>query len=274
MKVRIITGVVAFCLLVPFIVFSDGFLWNVAVAIISAVCMFEILCCIKMLDVLPLSIPALAYSLVLPLICQGSFRTLYNATIIFVFLMFVIAVLSRNRYHTSQVTLIAGLAVFAVNALTGMVMLRRQECGLFLLILVFLCAWGSDIGGYCVGRLFGTKQLAPILSPKKTVEGAIGAVLTSVLFCVLFGLICNAFSFVRADVWLLALTGALASVFAQFGDLAASLMKRHYSIKDFGTVFPGHGGMMDRFDSVIGVCVFLVFFTGRPDLLALFLPAV
>ena len=271
MKRRTTTAIIAFCCFIPFLIFSDGYLWNIALAIICGMSMFELLCCTKTLANPGLSVPALAYSVLVPLFLQGMTGTLANFANIFLFVMFAIGVLSRNRYHTSQITLVAGLCLFVTNTLSGLIVIRRQpDIGLYLMILVFLISWGSDTGAYCSGRLFGSRPLAPELSPKKTVEGAIGAVIITTVVCVLYGLICNSFAFVEANVGLLALTGFLGSLFAQTGDLIASLFKRHYSIKDFGTIFPGHGGFMDRFDSVIGVTLFILLLTSRPELVPLF----
>ncbi|MBR6529883.1 MAG: phosphatidate cytidylyltransferase [Clostridia bacterium] len=270
MKTRSITAAIAFLCFLPFLIFSDGFLWNVAVAIISGVCMFEILCCIKIPTAYGLSIPAILYAITLPLLCQGLSSTLSNGATLFLFLMFTIGVFSKNRYHTSQITLVSALCLFLTNALTSLVVIRRQECGILMLILVLIIAWGSDTSAYVCGRLFGTRKLAPELSPKKTVEGSIGSVIITVILCVVFGLIVNAFSLAQADIGLLALIGLIGNLFAQMGDLIASLFKRHYSIKDFGTVFPGHGGFLDRFDSVVGVCVLMLMVSSRPELLPLF----
>lgn len=269
-KTRSITALVAFLCFIPFLVFSDGFLWNVAVAIICGVCMFELLCCIKMPDLYGLSVPAIAYATLMPLLHQGLSATLSNSTNLFLFLMFVIGVLAKNRYHTSQITLVSALTLFSTNSLCSLIVIRRQELGLLLVILVLLIAWGSDTSAYLCGRLFGTRPLAPELSPKKTVEGSLGSLFITVILCVVYGLICNAFALAQANVGLLALIGAIGNLFAQFGDLVASLFKRHYSIKDFGTIFPGHGGFLDRFDSVIGVSLFIALIISRPELVPIF----
>ncbi len=274
MKLRSITAVIAFLCFLPFFIFSDGFLWNIAITIIGGACMFELLCCIKMQNALGLSIPTIAYAVLLPLFCHGLPSTLSNGASLFLFVMFTIGVFAKNRYHTSQITLAGALCLFLVNSLTALVLIRRQDCGLLLTILVFVIAWGADTSAYICGRLFGTRRLAPNLSPKKTVEGSIGSFIITVILCVVYGLILNAFSLAHANVGLLALIGAVGNLFAQMGDLVASLFKRHYSIKDFGGIFPGHGGFLDRFDSVIGVCVMMLLVISRPELLPLITPIV
>lgn len=272
MKTRTLTAIIAFACFLPFLIFSDTYWWNVFVAVLCGACTFELLCCSKILTALGISIPAIAYSVLVPLIYrdQSMDSVLVHLSALFLFLMFVAGVFAKNRYHTSQITLVAALTLLVTGSFVGLITLRTKECGLLFLILAFLIAWGTDTSAYLCGRLFGTRRLAPNLSPKKTVEGSIGSFLITTLLCVIFGLICNSFALAQANVWCLALAGAIGNVFAQLGDLCASLIKRHYSVKDFGTVFPGHGGFMDRFDSVMGVCVFLVLFSSRPELIALF----
>lgn len=124
--------------------------------------------------------------------------------------------------------------------------------GIYLIWLVFLCSWGSDTCAYCVGILIGKHKMTPKLSPKKSVEGAVGGVVGAAL---LFGLyanyVINPFS-TQEIGWLSAMClGAVGALLSMVGDLAASAIKRDHDIKDYGKLIPGHGGIMDRFDSVI-----------------------
>lgn len=112
--------------------------------------------------------------------------------------------------------------------------------------LVFLTAFGTDIMAYFSGYAFGKHKLCPKISPKKTIEGSIGGTLGSVLFCGLFG-----YFFLPEFITHCMIIGALGGVVSQFGDLTASIFKRKMGIKDYGNLIPGHGGIMDRFDSVL-----------------------
>lgn len=134
-----------------------------------------------------------------------------------------------------------------------LVMIDRSALPLFLW-LVLLAAFGTDIFAYFTGFFFGKRKLSPTISPKKTVEGAIGGVAGSVLLCGLFG-----FLFVP-HLWIAAAAiGLIGSVAAQFGDLTASLLKRNMGIKDFGNLIPGHGGVLDRFDSILFTAPFVYY---------------
>ncbi len=144
---------------------------------------------------------------------------------------------------------------FYVAVMLSCIYLTRDlPDGVYLVWLVFLSAWGCDTCAYCAGRLFGKHPMTPKLSPKKTVEGAIGGVVGAALLTIIYGLLFR--DGMGADmryILMLAAIAAAGALIAMVGDLAASAIKRHYDIKDFGKLIPGHGGIMDRFDSVIFV---------------------
>ena len=128
---------------------------------------------------------------------------------------------------------------------------RNLPGGIFSVWLVFVCSWGCDTCAYCVGMLIGKHKLAPILSPKKSIEGGIGGILGAALIGVLYGLAINYWGNAAADILEYAIIGAVGGAISQIGDLAASAIKRYHNIKDYGKLIPGHGGILDRFDSVI-----------------------
>ena len=135
-----------------------------------------------------------------------------------------------------------------------MAFVARTRClphGIFLYLLIFICASVSDVCALAVGMAIGKHKLAPVLSPKKTIEGAIGGVAGSALVSFLLGMVLHRLD-QSANVTALFLSiGICGSFIGQTGDLAASAIKRNYGIKDYGTLIPGHGGIMDRFDSII-----------------------
>lgn len=125
------------------------------------------------------------------------------------------------------------------------------EIGVYYILLPLVAAFMSDACALFAGMAFGKHKLAPELSPHKTVEGAVGGFAGSIIFCCLYGLIMQLCFQLRVNYLLLALYGAFGSIIAQIGDLSFSYIKRQYHLKDFGNILPGHGGVLDRFDSVI-----------------------
>ncbi|MFR3499954.1 MAG: phosphatidate cytidylyltransferase, partial [Paraclostridium bifermentans] len=119
--------------------------------------------------------------------------------------------------------------------------------------LIFIISFMTDTFAYFSGYLFGKHKLIPTISPKKTIEGSIGGILGSTICCVIFGYI------FKLDIPHMVLVGSIGSIVAQFGDLFASAIKRYVGIKDYGKLIPGHGGILDRFDSVILVAPFVYY---------------
>jgi len=125
------------------------------------------------------------------------------------------------------------------------------EYGNILIWLLFVSAWATDSMAYFTGMAIGKHKLCPKISPKKTVEGAIGGILGCVVFDILFIYIISRFNTFSVNYTNAIILALLASVFSQIGDLAASRIKREYDVKDFGNLIPGHGGILDRFDSAL-----------------------
>lgn len=160
-------------------------------------------------------------------------------------------VLKYPKYNTEQVFVsILGL-LYLPMMLSYIYQIRIAEDGLFSLWLIFLCSWGCDTCAYCVGVLFGKHKLAPVLSPKKSIEGAVGGVVGAALLGALYGAVVKNHMVMENPSLYFAIICAVGAVISQFGDLIASGIKRQHDIKDYGKLIPGHGGILDRFDSVI-----------------------
>ncbi len=143
---------------------------------------------------------------------------------------------------------------FYITLMLGNIyLIRESEHGAYIVWLIFICAFCSDTGAYFTGSAIGKHKLTPVLSPKKTYEGAVGGILFTAFVAGFYGYCMYEFWHVgKENMFLLyAVLGAVGSVFAQIGDLAASSIKRYVGIKDYGKIMPGHGGVLDRFDSVL-----------------------
>lgn len=135
-----------------------------------------------------------------------------------------------------------------------------EDVGIYIVWLVFICSWVCDTCAYCVGMLIGKHKLAPKLSPKKSIEGSLGGIAGSSFVGAVYGFALQSVIATETNPALLfALIGAAGSVISQIGDLAASAIKRNYEVKDYGKLIPGHGGILDRFDSVIATAPIIYF---------------
>lgn len=180
----------------------------------------------------------------------------YTFALIVFFVMTLMAsyVFEFPKIKTESVMAAIFGVMYVVAMLSFVYIVRQGGNGLYNVWLIFLCSWGSDTCAYLAGVAFGKHKMAPVLSPKKSVEGAVGGVLGAALL-----------GFIYASVFKNNISGALdpriaypivcgaGSLIAMTGDLAASAVKRNHDIKDYGKLIPGHGGIMDRFDSVIFV---------------------
>ena len=175
------------------------------------------------------------------------------AVLLFWILMFAEMMLARLNLQFEKVVVCFVAGILIPYFLTSLVRIHVNENGRYFILIPFVLAFLSDTGAYFAGRAFGKHKLAPLISPNKTVEGVVGGVLGAVLGMLLYCLIlqyCFDFevSYLNALVY-----GMLGSIGAVFGDLCFSVIKRQTGIKDYGNLIPGHGGILDRFDSMIVV---------------------
>ncbi|MFI3176435.1 MAG: phosphatidate cytidylyltransferase [Eubacteriales bacterium] len=168
--------------------------------------------------------------------------------------LMVAYVLLFPKYHINQILATYFAMFYAPVMLSFIYFIRELEEGIFLVWLIVVVSWVCDTGAFAIGMGLGKHKLAPMLSPKKTIEGAIGGIVSATVVGVLF------LNWFVEESWiLLAIICIIGSILAQIGDLAASAIKRNYEIKDYGRLIPGHGGIMDRFDSVIFIAPIIYF---------------
>ena len=137
--------------------------------------------------------------------------------------------------------------------LTALIRILTMDIGIYVILIPFIVAFMSDAGAYFVGLRFGKHKLAPVISPKKTIEGSVGGVVGATVLLVIYGIAVSSLTDTTLSVPLCIAVGIFGAVLGQVGDLSFSIVKRKSGIKDYGKIFPGHGGVLDRFDSVIFV---------------------
>ena len=157
----------------------------------------------------------------------------------------------KLNFEMLSVTICAGVLVPFM--LASIVQVHTMRLGRYFIMIPFIMAFGPDAGAYFAGRAFGQHKLAPVISPNKTVEGMIGGLLTGMLMMVLYTLILQLGFSMKVNYMYALIYGLVGSLGATFGDLCFSVIKRQTGIKDYGSIFPGHGGVLDRFDSMVVV---------------------
>lgn len=270
MKARIIVA----CIFVPILFVIMFFLPPEAtaalVALISAVGVYELLRPLKK----SIGNAVIIISVITaPAVCAWRYfgtalanKLMFAWVLLFVIAVFCVLMFSKREekpgYPDIAAALFGALAIpFFLSSLS---VLRAAEHGRLLVLAPFVSAFISDGGAYFAGRALGKHKLAPEISPKKTVEGSVGGFIASAVFMLVYGLVIDLTSDISVSYAWLSLYGIIGSAVGQIGDLTFSYIKRRYGIKDFGTLLPGHGGILDRFDSLVFVAplteVLLMFF--------------
>ena len=257
---RIITSLVAICVLVPVLFLSATPVLPIAIGIATLIGIFEMLQCMGLHKKYYLAIPLYIASLVIPSMYRFVGDNVIVTTICFIaatfylVLIFISVIWSHGKLAFSDALSMFIICVYIISAMNSILYVRDfGDSGKYIYLLTFLGAWMTDIFAYFTGVFFGKHKLIEDVSPKKTIEGSIGGIVFCSVSFVVFGIIIQLITGRSANVLFLALSGIIVSVISQVGDLIMSVIKRHYNVKDYGKIFPGHGGMLDRFDSVLAV---------------------
>ncbi|WP_391208707.1 phosphatidate cytidylyltransferase [Psychrobacillus sp. L4] len=259
MKQRIITGAIAAAFFVP-IVFLGGSFFNILIYFMAAIGLFELLRMkgIKLYSIAGLISILLLFVLLIPNsiavnLSQITGHTKTEWLFVAVFLLLIYSVFVKNQFTFDD-------AAFAIMATLYVgigfyYFIETREIGLTYVIFALVVVWTTDSGAYFTGRKFGKRKLWPEISPNKTVEGFIGGIVCAIIAAFILQWITP---FSSSYIILIGITIA-ASIFGQLGDLVESAIKRHYNVKDSGKILPGHGGILDRFDSLLFVIPLLHF---------------
>lgn len=250
-KTRLLSGIIL-VLIALLTIISGGDILFGTILIISLIGMTELY---KVLDVNKKLLGFVGYAAAIAyygLIRFGRADMVTFLSIIFLIALMFVYVFAYPKYRSEHVMLTFFGLFYVAVMLSYVYQTRMLEQGAFLVWLIFLCSWGCDTCAYCVGVLFGKHKMAPVLSPKKSIEGAVGGVVGAALLGVIYAVCINKFA-AGADAKVLeyAIICGVGALISMVGDLTASAIKRNHEIKDYGKLIPGHGGILDRFDSVI-----------------------
>ncbi len=258
MKQRIISAVVFGAIFLPITIYG-GTPVMVLAYLLASIALYELL---KMRKLSLFSVPGLISLLLLwifmlPKKFQVVLETLHFTKIEFVLLAVLLfltyTVATKNRFNFDDVAF-SILSIFYVG-IGFFYFVETREAGLTFMFYSLFIIWATDSGAYFIGRALGKRKLWPEISPNKTIEGSIGGVISALVVAFLFLL----FTDIGASPIQLGIITIVLSVFGQIGDLVESALKRHYEVKDSGNIMPGHGGILDRFDSLLFVWPLLYF---------------
>ena len=245
---RIISGIILFSALLIILIFGNTTIVNIAVSIVGILAISEYFNAFKNKDkgdrIIGLIIAAMiAFLDIIPI------GILMLLTPIVITILFTKAIITNMKTNFVDIAVSGFGILYVLGFLMFVPLLYKAENGKFLIWYIAIASWGTDTFAYFVGSLIGKHKLTPI-SPKKSVEGSIGGIIGAVLLCI------NKFANLEISYLAILAIVFLLSALSQIGDLAASSIKRFTKIKDFGDIIPGHGGMLDRIDSIIFIAPF------------------
>ncbi len=261
---RIITAIVGIALLAVVFIFSDTIVLQIAFGLMALVGVYEMLGCIGMRkNFIVSAVLYLMTAAAVVLTCcveKHSFFIAIYASLLFLVLtvIFASSVFSEGKIPVDKACISFTTAAYIITGFISIILLRSVAHGKEVFLLVFLAPWITDTFAYFGGWLFGKHKLIPSVSPKKTIEGSICGTVFCTVACFFYGYGLEKLFEKTYALYMFAVMGFLISVVSQIGDLIFSLIKRRYGIKDYGFVFPGHGGVLDRFDSVIATAPLLL----------------
>lgn len=265
---RIITAVVCISLFIPVCIFSDTLVFPIIFSFLSLVATVEVLRCVgnKNMFIMILSCILAVCGPVLSRIVPDSgifILAFFAVSFVYLLINMTVSVFSHGKYDVEIAALSFMTVFYVISSFTSIVLLRDTQNGQYIYLLAFVGPWVSDTFAYFTGYFFGKHKLIEDVSPKKTVEGSIGGILFTGVSFIIYALVLIHFVHASFDpsYVALAIVGFIVSIISQIGDLMASLIKRKFGVKDYGKLFPGHGGVMDRFDSVLPVAPLLLIIT-------------
>ena len=274
MKARVVVGFALVALMIFVLFFTPGWTMALGLSLISALAVQELLETTKYIRKKRLIIYSIAIAISIPLwyyfkTPEWSGELIVAAMLAIIVLLFAEGLIDPEGVSFEMVSVIFVVSLVIPMFFSALIRINDplSPVSKYIIIIPFICAFGCDTAAFQVGRVIGKRKLAPVISPKKTVEGAIAGVAGVLILMAAYGLTMQYAYNLNVNYLLLLLYGLVGSVAAQLGDLSMSLVKRGFGLKDFGALLPGHGGVMDRFDS-------LLFAAPAVELLLFLLPAV
>lgn len=258
LKQRIITGAALVVALIVILILGTPFV-EIAIALLASIAVMELFGAVKLSGNKILMIVSVIGTVGLVAVQYFGAHFFNPVMYVYILALFLIYMANMNRFSFEEIAKTFFITIYVAFMFAHIILVRNMEYGNFLIWVVLIGAFVTDTAALFGGKFFGRHKLCPKLSPKKTVEGSISGILGCVICTLIFCLICNiGFGLEINYLWAVVI-GLGASIVSQLGDLSASCIKRQFGIKDYGKIFPGHGGVMDRFDSLFFVAPFVYY---------------
>ena len=258
---RVITALVGFPIVAALLILGNKYVIDAVFAIVAIFALYEYNHALK-LKAKPvqwigyLACCLLAFIHIIPIQHLVNIIGIMLPTTILI--LFLHVIISNMKININDIALTLLGICYIVLFLLFLPVLMGRENGKLLVWYVIFAAWGTDVFAYCVGMKFGKHKFSPV-SPKKSIEGCIGGALGAVLCFIIYTIFLNNVYDMNINYLMIGFIGVILSFIGQVGDFSASTIKRYVGIKDYSNLFPGHGGMLDRIDSVIFIAPFAYF---------------
>jgi len=251
MLVRIISGVIGAIVLICILLAGEAAV-SLAVAVASVIALYEMYKSVGAVKNIWMLLYGVILAVMLPFM-DGNHSGVFLMVVLYTVAMFVTMLISHETVSVEEMAKTYCLTLYITLFMSCIAYIRGMDDGASLIWAVIIGAFASDIFAYFTGVFLGRHKLCPKISPKKTIEGSIGGIVGTALCFVLYGVVLSTFLAFKVSYLQLIILGVIAAAISQLGDLIASVIKRQYGIKDYGNLMPGHGGIMDRCDSLMFV---------------------
>ena len=252
MKQRLISSFFGIIILV-LVLLGNQQIFDVVVTLISSMGIYEVLCAVGLKKYKSIVSLGMLMPIALTVATYISREYIYTIVFIFVALFLLMMLFNHKEYTFTKISLSFTISTMISLSFLHVILLRRLGNENLDVLVVLIGSWITDTCAYFTGCFLGKHKLAPQISPKKTVEGSVGGILGVMIILVAYAYAIGNIMNISVNLYSAAIIGLVAGVVSQFGDLCASIIKRENNIKDFGNIMPGHGGVMDRFDSLLFV---------------------
>ena len=245
-KTRLLSGIVLMAITIALMVYG-GYPLFFVITLISVIGLYELYRAVGMEKTMPALIGYISSIVTDVLILNNGFEELVMWLILTLMVLMACYVIAYPKYNSEQMTMLMFGLIYVTVMLSFVFKVRYVSNGILLVWFIYIGSWGSDTCAYCVGKLIGKHKMPSKLSPNKTIEGCVGGIAGAALIGFIFAMV---FWGKGQMLWQLPIIGAVSAVISQIGDLTASAIKRNHNIKDYGNLIPGHGGILDRVDSL------------------------